>query len=302
MTATITPTALTKATGLSLATLLALTACGGDDGEEAPPPEEVGDDNGAEESNGDDEEDTEPESPEDDEEEPPEASGEAPAFEDIYDDMMASMRSHENVTMHGEGSGMGMAQELGPGFEDVEDEATFTLEGAIGAQQTLWTIEFGDNTMQMLIMEDTGYISGDFFTRVLEIEAENQGMNFDASGYDADYGDSWIESNDFVDPEMHIDSFLDELDVDMSFGPQAPEGELGEHEGQEVWIYTEDEVEVAVLADESDPVLVYLIGEERGEYFEMHFTDWSSTDVPEEPEGDVISEEEMENILVDYLS
>lgn len=302
---TITPSSVAKATGLSLAALLALAACGSGEGEPAPPAEDLGaasetDENGAQE--GDEDQDPEPAEEDDQAEDEPEASGEVPALEDIYEDMMAAMRSQDSVTMQGVGSGLGMAEELGPGFEDAEDETTFTLEGAIGAQHTLWTLDLGAHSIEMLILEDTGYISGDFFSHILEAQAETMGMGFDASGYNADYGDAWIESDDFVDPGMHIDSFLDEIDLDTTIGPLAPEGELSEYEGQEVWIYAEDGVEIAVLADESDPMLVYLIGEELGEHFEMHFSGWSSTEVPDEPTGQVIPESEMDQIIGEYLS
>lgn len=304
---TITAGSLAKATGLSLAALLALTACGSDSGDPAPPAEGLGEvsepeEDAAQEGDGAQEDDQGqgPEPSEEDDQ--PEASGEVPAVEDIYQDMMAAMGSQDSVTMQGTGSGMGLADALGPGFEDMEDEATFILEGALGAQRTLWTMDLGGHNVQMLILEDPGFVSGDFFSRVFEAQAESMGMSFDTSRYDADYGDAWIESDDFMDPGLHIDSLLDEIDVDLTTGPPLPEGELTEYEGQEVWIYAEDGIEIAVLADETEPLLVYLIGEEGGERFEMQFTDWSGTDVPEGPEGEVISDSEMEQILAEYLS
>ncbi|MGJ9374153.1 hypothetical protein [Nesterenkonia sp. CF4.4] len=86
---------------------------------------------------------------------------------------------------------------------------------------------------------------------------------------------------------------LAELDLESS---------VDTREGQNVWVYSNEEVELAVLADEGSPQLMGLVLPGEDEDLEVTVTDWDEAGTPEQPEDDtVIENEQLQQILNDLV-
>lgn len=80
------------------------------------------------------------------------------------------------------------------------------------------------------------------------------------------------------------------------------ETSLDTREGQNVWVYSNEEVELAVLADEGSPQLMGLVLPGEDQDLEVTVTDWEEAGTPEQPEDDtVIEDEQLQQILNDLV-
>ncbi|GAA1144831.1 hypothetical protein GCM10009672_15000 [Nesterenkonia lutea] len=73
-------------------------------------------------------------------------------------------------------------------------------------------------------------------------------------------------------------------------------------EGENVWVYSDEQVELAVLADEGSPQLVgvTIFGEDQD--FTATFTQWNEAEAPEAPADDlIIDQEQLQEILNGFV-
>ena len=76
------------------------------------------------------------------------------------------------------------------------------------------------------------------------------------------------------------------------------EGEPGTHEGEDVWVYESEEVELIILADEEEPLPLLFDIRIEGAEFQVEFLDWNASEEPERPdEQDVYSLEEIQDLV-----
>ncbi|GAA1153930.1 hypothetical protein [Nesterenkonia sandarakina] len=91
-----------------------------------------------------------------------------------------------------------------------------------------------------------------------------------------------------ITESLEVDS-LAELDLDST---------VDTREGQNVWVYSNEDMEIAVLADSDSPALVGLVLPGETEDLEATLSDWDEAETPEQPEEDtVINDEQLQEIL-----
>jgi len=94
---------------------------------------------------------------------------------------------------------------------------------------------------------------------------------------------------------------LDETVDGASLADLELESSVDTRDGENVWVYFNDQVEIAVLADESNPLLVGLIlrGEDE---LDVAVTDWNESTTPESPEDEtVIADDQLQEILAGFI-
>lgn len=101
--------------------------------------------------------------------------------------------------------------------------------------------------------------------------------------------------------EMLRAEITETLEVD-SLAELELETSLDTREGQNVWVYSNEEVELAVLADQESPQLIGLVLPGEDADLEVTVTDWEEAGTPEQPEDDtVIQDEQLQQILNDLV-
>lgn len=301
---------LVKVAGLGMAGLLALSACatvGEDDTEEQ-------DQDGANAG----------EEPADAPEEAPGAEDQVPALEDIEDDIFDAMLNAENVTMTGEGDALD--EDFGD-FTDGDDEddedfdpqdAVFTLAGNIDGSVSQMQFSFGGQEMEFLQTEDQIFLTGETTVFFLEQEMPQDFLSeIDMDAVESELSGTWVDMTDDmggIEDDFRLDTILSDMreefqdpDDDSLFpwtSSDYPEGTAEERDGQEVWVYEQDGHEVVVAADQEDPYVLTVDGEdEDGNPVLITFSDWNETDIPETPEGDeVLTPADFESILLDNMA
>lgn len=323
-----------KATGLTAAALLALTACQGvgdegpdDGGQEGLDPDGAEDQGDRPDEIADDEDQEDMEDPEDED---------VPDLEDIEDTIWESLTAQESVHIRGEISavllgledppGSGLDQEEddenaeGNGEENEEDSLAedldtlpVTISGDVEGEQFRYTI--GD-VWDFVVFEEDVYQSVESIVVEYELEQppgaevpepEEVREAFEEEGSWANWG---AEGRQFVQapPEFLSTvntSLLDAEDV-SSWADAELEGHAETRGEEEVWRYSREDaeghLELVVLADEDEPLLVelsYLSGDTEAE---LTFSDWNDVQTPERPdETEVIAPEDVQMLLQDLL-
>lgn len=297
---------LLKVAGVGMAGMLALSACAdvGGDGD-ADEDAQTGE-NGDEATDG-------------------EAEDEVPVFEDIADDIFDAMEAQDNVTIVGEGAIWEDEVDDLTEDGDADAEQSFTVRGDIGGEDSEVDMLMGGESMNIISVDGQVFVPSTLVSLSLHAEAEAYGeedlvdwdaLNSDLEGTWMDGSTMYLTGGFTADDmeEMSVSTILeefregfeDETDEDDdedglgSFG-EAPEGELDERDGQEVWVYSEDDTEVVVAADEEEPLLLTVESvDEDGNDVLLTFDDWNETEVEAPEDGDVLDETDFEDLVFEH--
>lgn len=285
---------------LSIATL-ALASCG--DGDEDPrvdenPQEEI-DPSGAEDQGVTSDEIAESE---DDQQ--------AADLAEIEEDVWESSLDQEsvNITMM---AGLERGQALfgyAPEFFEGEGESfelsvTGELEGDAATEldysPDFQVLTFGDDTYQSVEAFAFDYQAQVPPEVEPEVDAEELSAALSSEG-------EWVDVSD-AEPsvprtpaavlEMLRAEVTETLDVD-SLAELELDSALDTRDGQNVWVYSNQEVELAVLADEGSPQLMGLRLPGEDADLEVTVSGWDEAETPEEPDDEtIIEDEQLQGIL-----
>lgn len=255
---------------VAAASILALSACGSADGESSDPEEDIQD---------------------------------VPALSEIEETMWDTMEASESVTITASPEDLGAAglDNMGLGSGDV------TFYGNIDGSASGFT--FGDSDA-VVAFDEQAYMSADYVFGIFggamaEQVGEQERQLIEAiadelQGY-------WVDQSGEYDPEVDPfgvdliisesrDQWFDSEDDDPSSSEYGDEGTLEEHDGVDVWVYSEGDSELIVEADHDAPRILEAT-EDGGT---ITFSDWDSTEEPERPDEDlVIDEGEFDELLSD---
>ncbi|WP_022871970.1 hypothetical protein [Nesterenkonia alba] len=303
---------LYKTTGLLGVALLALTACGdtGEDPDGHPEDEGVeGQDPDGAEDQGDAPEEI---AGEDDGEgngaDPDDDTQDAPELAEIEEDIWESSLDGDSVTITSEISAAAMgADQIDPDIDPTET-TEITIAGDVEGDGFLYGLPTGD----FLVFDDAIYQSVEDFVETYESSApEGAELEIDPDQLRSALAaeGEWVEvTTDYADHVQSPAEFIEYLRQSFGddLGEDAPAGELDTRDGENVWVYgQEDEdisAEIVVHADESEPLLHSLSGAQGDETVEVTFTDWDETDEPERPDDEeIIDEAEFEQIAESLL-
>ena len=260
------------------------------------------------------------------------AAGEAPALEDIEDEIWDSSLDQESVTLHvvqeqpeedvGDRDGDGPLGQS-PRADDEDDAEEDDPDEDDAAQTQYELVYTGDLTGegssveydydefdgvahqgQILSFEDSAFQSADSFISDLLLSAPEDVELPEQDEIEGAIDRDWIDHTDF-EIQMHhtAEQYLEELRdntemllLEDSLADLDAEVSEGTHDGEDVWIYESDDVELIVLADEEEPVLLVMDVDVQGIESTIEFTEWNESEGPEEPEEEEIysAEEAME--------
>lgn len=304
------------ALGLGLVGALALTACGGDDTQGTEEPGEVQGETG---------EAADPGTQGTGEETQESVAQEAPLLSEIQDQVTQTLHEAESVTITASGSVPGLADEGSDSdtedpdleeaedVEDLDDEAEEQLENAEDLQMvyrgagdgSLAMAEVSAEGVQMSVVtvDNAAYFSGDSLLSIFESQLpQDQLEQFDLEALREDLDGRWIDTGQEDDLGSLAD-VLDEIDEDEWTDEFSEEGTVEERDGQTVWVYSgADSSELVIVADEESPYLHSMTQGTDGDDLSIIFSDWDSTELPEEPaEEDIISEEEFQQLMMQRM-
>lgn len=334
-----------QATGLVSVGMLTMTACVGIDDQEAP--EEEQDDVDQDEA----EDDTDAAGQDADQDAEEDALAEAPALEDIEDDVWESSLDQESVSLRiAQDQMVGGSEELEDidDIDDTDDDDTEPLNGVSPQLDDDDDDEDDDPLQDEEDIEDSAEDDGEIELRYSgEMTGEGSAMDFtlgdvDGMEFQGEYltfGETiyqstegfitdllvgapedvevpdpddiedafelnWVDHSDFQTTlnhtaEQYLEEIRDNLDLLLGEDELADldaEASEGTHEGEDVWIYETDEVEIIVLADEEEPLLLHVDVDYDGIESSIEFSEWNESEEPEEPDSDDVysAEEAME--------
>lgn len=235
--------------------------------------------------------------------EEPAMEDEVPDFEDIATDTFSLMQSAESLRLDLEGDFWGDEAEDFGAVPGETQQAVITGEPG----GNLWmSFEMLGTDVEILDVGTTAYMPAETFLGIAELTAPPEFQDLDFSTMAADLDGYWMDAGEPLGidiAELTQDFDLDEIPDAMG---GTTSGELSSHDGQDVWVYSyEDEgemMELAVVADSSEPYLVYVEGIMDGEEAYMGFSDWNSAEIPDEPSPDqTMSEAEFESYLMENM-
>lgn len=317
-----------QATGLVSVGMLTMTACVGIDDQEAP--EEEQDDVDQDEA----EDDTDAAGQDADQDAEEDALAEAPVLEDIEDDIWEASLDQESVSLRiAQDQMVGGSEELEDiddiddiddddedddplqDEEDIEDSAEddgeielrysgeMTGEGS-AMDFTLGDVDGMEFQGEYLTFGETIYQSTEGFITDLLVGAPEDVEVPDPDDIEDAFELNWVDHSDFQTTlnhtaEQYLEEIRDNLDLLLGEDELADldaEASEGTHEGEDVWIYETDEVEIIVLADEEEPLLLHVDVDYDGIESSIEFSEWNESEEPEEPDSDDVysAEEAME--------
>lgn len=277
-----------RGVGIFGVALLAVTACGDtDEGEEHP------EDGAQEEMDPDGAEDQGDESDEIAEDE--EEAGDPPQIEEIADDIWATMENAESVTLD---ATMPFDSEDFEGMVDVEGAETIEqhYSGQIDGSALTFTEEAAGSEVEYITFDGETYLRGE---HELEAFLEQYPGEFEEDELREEFEGKWVEYTEFFPEGVSVHDWFDDFrgGFEESGGFGELEGTAEERDGEEVWVYTDENREFVVRAGE-EPVLLSLYAENDDEVIEASFSDWDEAEEPEEPEEeDILTMEDLEGLL-----
>ncbi len=314
---------ISKATGLAAVGILALTGCEGtaeeqqdiqEDGQEGADPDGAEGEHGPEPDEIADDDDDEG----DDDEEDGLGAGQAPALEDVEEQIWESALEQDSV-------------ELRVTHEETPED----LQESIDADPEIDTGDFESGSDYAIELTYAGDLSGEGSSAFYSMESlglEGTYLSFgeeifqDREGFINDYAlerpeesetpepedldeameREWVDHSE-MEPMLNItaEQYLEETrdDLEATLGVEElseldAEGEPGTHEGEDVWVYESEDAELIVLADEQEPLPLLLEIRLEGAESQIEFLDWNGSEEPERPEEeDVYSFEEIQDLV-----
>ena len=193
------------------------------------------------------------------------------------------------------------------------------MAGSVDGSVSHVQFNIGGPEMEILQTESEIFLTGETTAFFLEQEMpEDLLSDIDMDGVASDLSGTWVDMTEDMggpDDDFRLDEILSgmqegfqDADEDSIFpwsGTDYPEGAAEERDGQEVWVYAEEDGdgELVVLADEENPYVLTVDGEdEDGNPVLVTFSDWNETEVEEEPEGEILTPEDLEEVLIDNMA
>lgn len=327
---------IAQATGLVGVGILALTGCEGTaeeqqdiqedgqegadpdgaEGEHGPEPDEIAEDDDDEEG--------------DDDEEDGLGAGEAPDLAEVEERIWESALEQDSVEIRvtHEEAPEELEEAIGqqpPGDQDDQDQEDQDQEtedpdsGAEHAIELIYTGDLaGEGSSASYRLEPLG-LEGTFLSFGEELFQDREGFVGDYALERPEESDTpepedldqamergWIDHSE-MEPMLNVTAgqYVEETrgDLDSVLGVEelselGAEGEPGTHEGEDVWVYESEEVELIILADEEDPLPLLFDIRIEGAEFQVEFLDWNASEEPERPdEQDVYSLEEIQDLV-----
>ncbi|WP_156837272.1 hypothetical protein [Nesterenkonia alba] len=283
-----------KVTGLGMAAMLALAACGGDDNgdedtgeEDAPPLDEADDtDDDAEDTDADLDEDTDTDTPE------------AGEFSELLDEAFANMQDAETVTLEIEGDALsqyGETEDLDVDAEDQRYVIWGEIDGLVQEDNTVGDREF------ITYHRDDGEMLVQGTSALVHFEDEFTEDELDE--LEAELEDVWVEQTHPMSDGPLLAFMIDNIHNEISAlaAGVEDEAEVEEEEGQVRFYHPVTEEEFIFVEHDGDWYLDELAVLETGDetLTQMSFTDWNDTDVPDldGEEGTILTEEEFQELL-----
>lgn len=191
--------------------------------------------------------------------------------------------------------------------DDGEIELVYTGEmtGEGSAMEfTLGDVDGTEFHGEYLSFGDTVYQSTEGFITDLLIGAPEDVEVPEREEIDDAFELDWVDHSGFETTlnhtaEQYLEEIRDSLDLLIGEDELADldaEGSEGTHEGEDVWIYETDDVEIIVLADEEEPLLLHVDVDRDDVEASIELTEWNESEDPEEPDSDDVysAEEAME--------
>lgn len=229
---------------------------------------------------------------------------------EIEEDVWDSSMDQESVNLNVVG-GLDRGQELlgynpevfeGEG-EQFDMEVAGELEGDSSTElnyvSDFQVLTFGDDTYQSV----AGFVL-DYEAQIpAEVDPEVDSEELDAA---LSAEGEWVDVSDSElavprTPAELLSTLREQLNETLGVDSLAElefESSVDTRDGENVWVYSNEELEFAVLADEGSPQLMGIVLPGEDEALEVSATEWNEAGGPEEPEDEtVIEDEELQGIL-----
>ncbi|WP_147108082.1 hypothetical protein [Nesterenkonia populi] len=221
------------------------------------------------------------------------ATGAAPVFGEVREEAFETSLAAESVTVEGEiEAGEADVDEL---FGEIDEGESGQLEitGDLDGTASQMSFSAGESSFTQVVVDGEEYFAGDEFAQLLAAELNDDDEDEEeADSVSSDdvaeiIDDAWVQ---FPDAE----SVYSAQDVLTTWQEELADGEYDELEaeedirdGEDVWIYTEDDLSIVVAA--GDEPLILEISDGANTYA---FDEWNESEAPEAPE-DVITIDEI---------
>lgn len=236
----------------------------------------------------------------------------APKLSEIDDLMWETMQGEDSVTLSTDMEMMfGDDEALGEMFGE---DSSLNIYGALDGSAT--AVSVGDSDLIRAFGQDSAYLSGEGMFAMFG----GEGMGLDAAQQEqvdamsAEFADTWIDFSGEMngsEDEFNIGSLFDNLQEDWNGGEDSEDtpvdrdqvSDEGTHEVRDdvdVWVYSgeEDGQELVLFADHEAPKIYALSDDDKT----MRFSDWGTTEAPEQPaEESIISEEDAQERMMTAL-
>lgn len=236
----------------------------------------------------------------------------APKLSEIDDLLWETMQAEDSVTLSTDMENLlGDDEALGEMFGE---DSSLNIYGALDGSAT--AVSVGDSDLIRAFGQDSAYLSGEGMFAMFGGEGmgldETQQEQLDAMS--AEFADTWIDFSSQMngsEDEFNIGSLLDNIQEGWTGGDDSEDtpvdrdeiSDEGAHEVRDdvdVWVYSGEEEgqELVLFADHEAPKFYELSDDDQT----MRFSDWGSTESPEQPaEENIISEEDAQERMMAAL-
>lgn len=222
---------------------------------------------------------------------------EVPAFGDIQDEMWEAMLSAETVTL--EGQVQAGDAELDELFSELDEDAVgdITVTGALDGTDSQMSYSAGEgHSFTHRAVGGVEYFRGEDFGSLFYSELDEEIADLvDPEFLDEFVAEQWVAlSEDGAGSIFSAEDFLRTWQQELE-GDQVEdiEGVRETRGGQVVYVYAEDDGDAEYVVAADGPPYLLQLEDQQNSYT---FTDWNSTDTPEEPENIITLDDLVEAI------